>query len=156
MEHHPAYHHYLDYQLIPSSDYRGRIRYYDRYKEYFTLLDRDQKLEVDLDYSKALFEVGNYYRYTQVVDPLIEEVIIHNIYKHGEENIFESLLFRKAAALHNIGKYDAAIKILKSLIKIDQKHPLAKRLLALSIRKRGKYWYELMKGIAIVFMFSAI
>lgn len=156
MENQTSYNHYLDYQLIPSTDYRGKIRHFDRYQHSFDHLGDDQKLDIHLDFIKALFEVGNYHRFVQSADPLIEQVIVDNVYEHRGEKVFEELLFKKAAALFNLRKYDAAIKILKSLIKIDPKHLLSKRLLALCIRKRGKDWYDLSKATAIVLLFSTV
>jgi len=79
-----------------------------------------------------------------------------NIYEHQGEKVFEELLFRKSAALYNLRKYDESIKVLKSLNKIDPNHKLGKRLLPHCIRKKGKSWYDLSKGIAIVLMFSAV
>lgn len=155
MERQSSYNHYLDYQLIPSTDYRGKIRYFDMYHTAFDHLDESQRLDVYLDFNKSLFEVGNYHRFVQSVDPLIEQVIIDNIYEYRGEKIFEGLLFKKAAALYNLRKYDEAIKILKSLTKIDTKHQLTKSLLSLCIRKRGKYWYDLSKAVAIVLLLSA-
>lgn len=156
MENYSSYNLYLDYQLISSTDYREKIRYFDRNQEFFKNLDEDQRLNIHLDFSKALFEVGNYHRFIQCVDPLIEEVIMNNVYEHNGDKIFEELLFKKSAALFNLRKYDGAIKILQSLVKIDKEHVLAKRLFALCIRKRGKSWYDLTKAIAIVLLFSAV
>ncbi len=156
MERQSSYNHYLDYQLIPSTDYGGKIRYFDRFHSAFDSLDEIQRLDVHLDYNKALFEVGNYHRFVQSVDPLIEQVIIDNIYEHRGEKVFEGLLFKKAAALYNLRQYDGAIKILKSLVNIDKENQLSRGLLSLCIRKRGKTWYDLSKAIAIVLMFSAV
>jgi len=156
VERQSSYNHYLDYQLIASTDYRGKIRYFDRFYSSFDSLDENDRLDVHLDFNKALFEVGNYHRFVQSVDPLIEQVIIDNIYDHRGDKIFEGLLFKKAAALYNLRQYDRAIKILKSLTNIDKDHQLAKRLLSLCIRKRGKTWYDLSKAISIVLMFSAV
>jgi len=152
----PSHNHYLDYQLIPSNDYRGKIRYFDKHQEAFDLLDHDQRIDIHLNFAKALFEVGNYHRFVKVADPLIEQVIIENIYSHQGEKVFEELLFRKSAALYNLRKYDDSIKVLKSLTKIDPEHNLAKRLLPHCIRKKGKSWYDLSKAVAIVLMFSAV
>jgi len=115
-----------------------------------------KKFDIHLDFAKALFEVGNYHRFVKLVDPLIEQVIVDNVYEHNEEKIFEALLFKKAAALFNLRQYEAAIKILKSLTKIDKEHLLSKRLLALCIRKQGKSWYDLCKAIAIVLLAFAV
>lgn len=156
MENQTSYNLYLDYQLIPSSDYRGKIRYFDRNQEFIEFLDEDQRLDIHLDFNKALFEVGNYHRFVQSVDPLIEQVIVDNVYVHNGEKIFEELLFKKSAALFNLRKYNEAIKILESLVKIDKEHVLAKRLFALCIRKRGKSWYDLSKAVAIMLLFSAV
>lgn len=156
MNYPPAYHYLLDYQLIPSNDYRARIRYFDTHRSHFDDLQIGDRLTIHLDYSKAIFEVANYYRYLELVDDLIEQVIMHNVYEHQGEKIYEALLFRKAAALHNIGKYDQSISLIQSILHIDDRYPMARRLLALCIRKRGKHWYKLMKAIAIVFLFSAV
>jgi len=53
----PSHNHYLDYQLIPSNDYRGKIRYFDKHQEAFDLLDHDQRIDIHLNFAKALFEI---------------------------------------------------------------------------------------------------
>lgn len=151
-----AYHYYLDFHLIAPDDYRGLIKFYEQHYHHLTGLEAQQKLEIDIDYINAVFETGNYYLFLDKVDSLIEDVIFYNIYTYNDDKIFEKLLFRKAASLHNIHKYEKSLNILNSLIKIDPESSLNKKLMAKCIRKKKCIWYETMKGIAIVLLLSTV
>lgn len=147
---------YMDYQRIGDSDYRAKIVFFDQFRKDLDLLDEEDRLELYLDFVAALFEVGNYHRYLHYVDRLIEQVISENIYYFRDEKIYESLLFRKAASLYNIHKYQESIPILKAVVKMDPKYPAAMPLLVLCLRQIPRPWYEWSKAIAIVLLFSGI
>ncbi|HMQ06085.1 MAG TPA: hypothetical protein PKC30_02235 [Saprospiraceae bacterium] len=147
---------YLHFYKIDKSSYQDKVRFFEKHKEQLTQLSFHEGLEMKADYAFALFELGKYYPYLKLCDELIETVIMENILRLNGKNIFEELLFRKAASLYNLRQFDDAIKIAREIIAINPANTLAANLLRQSLRLKGYKWYEVSKGIAVVFLLSGI
>ena len=148
-----AYYHY--YQIDKSS-FHDKVRYYEGNLEKMEILPFHEKIEVEADYLFALFEIGKYKKFLSLADLMIETVIMENIYQLDGRNIYEELLFNKAACYYNLGLFDKAIYICKELIKINPHHLLSRKLFVRSLKEKGMEWYEINKAIAVVFILSGI
>jgi tetratricopeptide (TPR) repeat protein len=122
------------YFAYHSFDIHGKLKFYVEKIQNNTSLDYFEKLELSIDYTIALFEIGKYEKYLYLVDDLIEKVIEDNIRKINGVDVFETLLFKKAASHFNLKEYDLSINILRQLVKINGNEPLYKRLLSKAIR----------------------
>lgn len=70
-------------------------------------------------YTHALFEISEYRKHILLADIVIETSIIENInYVNGQE-VFQSMLFKKAASHYNLYEYKKAIHVLRELLKIE-------------------------------------
>jgi tetratricopeptide (TPR) repeat protein len=147
---------YYQYSAIEKNSYRERVRYYESHLKEINVLPFEEFVEVKSDYVFALFELGKYHKFLQHVDEMIETVIIENIFTIDGRNVYEDLLFNKAACKYNLKLYDDAIYICKELIKINPAHKLAQKLYRKSLKEKGISWYEINKAVAIVFLLSAI
>jgi len=110
---------YRDFKEIESNDHRQVIRYYEQFEDQIHHLDFEEYYEIVLAYVDALFEIGAYQRHLLMVDVVIEHTILNNIQFRKGEDLYRSLLFKKAASLHNTLEYEKADYILRELIKID-------------------------------------
>jgi tetratricopeptide (TPR) repeat protein len=147
---------YLDFYQIDKSSYYEKVRYFEQNKNFLSLLAFDQKIEMECDYLFALFEIGKYHRFLGRVDRMIELVVIENIFELDNRNIFEDLLFTKAACLFNTNQYNKALNVTAALIKINHDYPLITKIHRQCLRKSGATWYEINKAIAVVFILSGI
>lgn len=126
---------YEGYFRLGDTAYREKVRFFEEHPEDINYLDFDDRIELEMDYLLSLFEIGRYERYLRFVDRVIEEVILENIYTYRDENIFEELLFRKAASLYQLRRYDDSKILLKQLISIDKNNSLYVGLYAMCNRK---------------------
>jgi tetratricopeptide (TPR) repeat protein len=126
---------YLNYFQLGETAYRDKVRFYEENPEAISLLYFDEKLDIDIDYMLCLFEVGRYERFISKVDKMLETIIIENIFEYKNENIFNELLFRKAACQFHLCQYNKSKDILKQLIHIDKNNPLYIGLYAICNRK---------------------
>lgn len=110
---------FLEFKEIETNDYRKLIRFFEDREKTIYRLDFEERFELLLAYVNALFEIGTYQKYLLVVDFVIETSVVHNIKDFKGENIFQKLLFRKAAALFNLEKKEKADYILRELIRIN-------------------------------------
>lgn len=139
-----------------NSAFRDKVRYYENNKEQVGFLTYEERVDIDLDYLICLFEIGKYHKFLSKVDPLIEIVIIDNIFVYNGSNIYNDLLFKKAACLFNTGQYIKSEKILKSIVKLDKENETARMLFGKCKRKQGRDWYEGAKAMAVVMLISAV
>jgi len=117
---------YQEYLELKSSDFQEKIRYYERNKNEIKQLPFSLSTEIQCECLMAYFEVGAYYKYLEQVDEFIQLVMEENIFKVKGKNIFEELLFRKAAATFNVMKYKKAEYLFSELLKINPQNELYK------------------------------
>ena len=147
---------YFEYHRMGDNAFRDKVRYYESNKALIHYLSYDERVDVDLDYLICLFEIGKYHKFLSKVDSLIELVIMDNIFNYNGLNIYNDLLFKKAACLYNTGQYIKSENVLKALVKLDNENMTARALFGKCKRKQGRDWYEGTKAIAVVMLISAV
>lgn len=147
---------YIDYFNIESNRYSEKISFYEEHKASFDLLLDEVKVEVELDYLLAVFEVGRYDRFLSKVDAFIEWTIIENVETFQEKDIFSLLLFKKAASLYNTSRISEATYVLKELIKIDPKQELYRKLFRRCHRIQFNSRFTMIKGLIVFLLISFI
>lgn len=140
---------YLDYFRLAEDAWRERVRYYEENKEAIDALYFDEKIELDIDYLICLFEVGRYERFLRFVDPVIETVISENIFTYKGENIFNDLLFKKAACHYQLHQYPKSKDILRQLISMDTSNGMYIGLYSICNRKINNDLYLSIKATAM-------
>ena len=147
---------FLRFKEIDASDHRQIINFYENNEDVLLHLDLQSYLEVKLAYAAALFEIGDHQHFIPLCDELIEEVIYHNITDIEGEDVFETLIFKKAAARYHQLEYDAAEQILWQLIRINPHHVLAAYLLKrCKIRNQPEYLRQAKSISIFLFLLSA-
>lgn len=110
---------YRDFKEIEASSFRKIIHFFEQKEEAIRQLEFDEYFEMLQSYVDALFEIGAYAKHLLMVDVVIEHSITYNIQFRKGEDIFQRMLFKKAASCYNLREYDRADYILRELIKID-------------------------------------
>lgn len=124
---------YFRYYNLGNHAYYDKVKFYETYiKENENLL-YEEKLDLTLDYVLSIFSIGKYHKFLSLVDPIIETTIRDNIHSFNDQDLFQILLFKKAAALYNLKKYEESIIILKQLVKINGKEGDYRKLMWLAL-----------------------
>ena len=147
---------YFEYHRMGTKAFRDKVRFYEDNRSQVTQLKYEDRVDVDLDYILCLFEIGKYHKFLSKADSLIEVVIMDNIFDYNGINIYNDLLFKKAACLFNTGQYIKSEKVLKAIVKLEPENKLARTLYGKCKRKQGRDWYEGTKAVAMVMLISAI
>ncbi len=142
---------YSMFKEIGETAYRDIIAFYENHEVSFLQLDHFELLEVQISYATALFEVGRYHEFLALNDELLESVIFHNIKAFKGEDIFEKLIFKKAAAHYQLSELDACERVLWELIRMNPNNTVASYLLKrCRIRKQPRFLL-ISKTISIAF-----
>lgn len=144
------------YKDIEARDYRAIVSFYESHKKEIKSLDFHEFFELRIAYVSALFEVAAYQKYLAEVDDAIEVSIMNNIKIHKGYNVFQRLLFRKAASHYHLGEYKKAKHILRELVKICPSEDLYSRFLKKCMWKTTPTYVRNTRAISIfMFMLSA-
>jgi len=146
----------MDYSKIDKSNYKAKVQFYEeRRGKISELLTRD-KLELDIDYTFALFELGKYIKCLATLEILIEQVVRENIFKIDGEDVFQSLLFKKSACHYNLGEPKKSMHVLQELIKMNPKDETYQIFFKRCNRNELKQAYRWMSGLVVgLFLLAA-
>jgi len=148
---------YYEYQEIDHKAYQQRIRYYERNKKAISTLSYEMRLEMTIQYVVSLFEVGDYYAYLKYVDQLLAKVINENVFSIDGDDIYQELLYRKAASYHNIVDYNKADHIFSQLCRIDKQSILYKKTFLKNSMDSLRYRDQKIRAVIIsMFLLSGL
>ncbi len=146
----------MDYSKIEKSDYKAKVQFYEERRSKINELLSKDKVELDVDYTFALFELGKYYKCLSILDGLIETVIRENILLLDGVDIFHALLFKKAASHYNLGEIKESTKVLEELIKMDSQNETYQTFFKRCYRNEYKQDYKWMGGLVVgLFLLAA-
>lgn len=147
----------MDYSKIEETNYKARVQFYeDKQKTIKELLLKD-KVEFDVDYAYALFELGKYRKCIKILNQLIVTVISDNIFTIKERDVYQDLLFKKAACHYNLSDANQSNHILEELIRINPSSPSYQGFYKKCYRNDHKLKYRWMGGFVVaLFLVSAL
>lgn len=148
---------YRTFRTIHAGEYRRIVRFYERHERDIEQLDFEEYFELFVTYSQALFEIGEYQKYLEIADTVIQTAIIQNITTIKGVDIYEDALFKKAASYFNLGKPIEAQYILEELILINPYEETASAFLSRILRAKKPQYMHYAQGTTILFfILSAI
>jgi len=140
---------YISYFGIDQSNYTDRIAWYESHFNEIQQIDDKARIEIDIDYTLSLFQVGRYNQYIAQSKPLIEDVIVNNIFEFNQQDIFQLLLFNKAASHYNINQLEESNHILLELCRMNPSNKIFRTFAAKVIRMQSYRQFDTLKGIAL-------
>jgi tetratricopeptide (TPR) repeat protein len=138
------------YLKFYSLSNHSKVRYYEDYVKENPYLTIEEKIELEVEYVYALFEIGKYEKVLENIDCVIEKVIFENIENHNGQDAYLGLLFKKAASYYNLEKYDQCISLAKQLIKIKPNIPLYNHLYYLANKKKKYLELSIINNLGIL------
>ncbi len=147
----------IQYRELDPSAHRDIIRFYEVNKRSLPHLDVDDYIEIELGYTNALFEIGRYEAFLTSARFLLESLIYYNVKYVNGEDVYEKLLFRKAAAHYHLLELTLAENVLWELLKINPENQTASYLLKRCILRSEPSYLRNTKAVSIfLFLLSAI
>jgi tetratricopeptide (TPR) repeat protein len=131
------------------------IRFYQEHEKVIFQLEDEQYFELLVCYLRALFEIGSYETFLEKVDEAIEFSMRFNFCEFEDKDVFQYLLFRKAASHYHRLEYSRAISVLEELVKIDPDEPLYRRFLRKCLRKKQPEIIQRSRAFSVFLFLSA-
>jgi len=120
---------YQHFKEIGEKEYQSIVRFFEEHEKDIQHLSFEEYFELLMTYTDALFEIGAYPNYVETCDFAIESTIHFNVKMFKGVDVYQKLLFRKAASLFQLMRFEEAKHILRELIRINPDHELAPRFL---------------------------
>lgn len=146
---------YTQFHEIEETAFRDIIQFYERNEESIDNLDVVAYMELRSIYAMALFETGRYRDFIALSQDYLETLIFHNIQYLNEEDMYQKILFKKAAAHYQLLEYSKSEKILWDLVRINPENSVASFLLKRSIIRNQPDYIAQLKGVSILLFLVA-
>lgn len=148
---------YRDFRAIEPNDYRAIISFYEEQEQAIGQLDFEEYFDLLVGYVDALFETGAYRKHLVMVDAVIEASIRGNVTDYQGQDIYRTMLFRKAASLYQTQDYIGADYILRELLRIDADDQNAARFLHKCLyRRQQAQLRDTRAGAVLLFLVAAL
>ena len=145
------------YRELDPSAHREIIRFYEVNRNALPHLDIHDSIEIEFGYINALFDAGRFEPFLVCVQNLLEALIFYNIKYVSGEDAYEKLLFRKAAAHHQLLELNTAMQVLWELLKINPDNQAAAYLLKRCLVRSESVSLQNAKAFSIfLFLLSAL
>lgn len=148
---------YRQLRDVDPRDFQRMIRMYEDKEAEIGRLDPLEHFELTVYYVDALFQTGAYRQHQMMVDLPIEACMRYNIERAEgiEGDVFEHLLFSKAASAFRMRLYDEAAHVLRELIRINPDKELYVRFLRAAEFQRQRSVLQNGRGVFIACMLVA-
>lgn len=129
---------YRQLRDLDPHDYHRVIRYYEEAEADIGRLDVLENFELTAYYVDALYATGEYRQHQLMVDLVIQNSIVHNLNEVAgvSRDIYQYMLFRKAAAAYRLRDFPVATHVGRELIRIDPTRQLYRKFLRVTLFKQ--------------------
>lgn len=146
---------YREFCELDKSDFQEKIRFVELNRLLLKQLSSEQWAKVEIEYCLCLFKVKAYFQFLNHVDRVIEMVVTENIYHYEEEDIYKSLLYKKAiASMHVIDHYKAEY-ILQELKRMGEDKEVIRSTFVKNAIEKLRYEGQLSRSITLLLFFLA-
>ncbi len=108
---------------IDSGSCRELVHFYEDHRSKIANLDARHRFEIHACYIEALFEMGKFKEVLFNVDDSIETAIEMGFSRLYNVDIYFNLLMKKAVALHETGRVEDSLNIIKQLLSMYPDEP---------------------------------
>ena len=148
---------YREIRSIDPKDFQKIIREYEYKEREIGQLDPEEHFELTVLYVDALFATGAYRRHLLMVDLVIFASIDRNIQYLNGEDVYERMLFRKAASAFRTFDFASCAHICRELMRMYPENPLHGRLLQRALFNQQRSTLQFGRGAAIFcFLLTAL
>ena len=146
---------YIDFYELHHDSFESIMFFYERNRRTIRQLPLEEQLELLSEYLNACFQTAQYRKYLLHVDELIENLVMHNVeHIHGRDEYTNSL-FKKAASLFNLERYEESEFIVKQLCRMEPGNKNARILYRRNLYQNLNTGYKYIRHMSAVGLLMA-
>jgi hypothetical protein len=145
----------LGFKQIPEKNFSRQIYFIEKHRDIVENMDSFFRIDLLDKYNRALFEIGHFRKCLQNIEGLIYDVINEN-FESKEEDLFCTLLQRKASALYHVGEFEKATYISSELMKIKPDLADTNKLITHSTYRLIKEKSKSLRAVAVMMLIFGI
>jgi tetratricopeptide (TPR) repeat protein len=148
---------YRNFKAIEPMEFREIVRFYEANEKAIEKLDFEQSFELFSTYTNAIFSTGAYNKHLRLADMVIETSILQNVQYIDSNDIYYNTLFKKAASLYNLCRYDEAKHTLAEVVKLNPWDDVAIQFFKKVERTmRPKYLKDVRAASILLFIITSL
>jgi hypothetical protein len=140
---------YLEFLDIHEKAHRHKVKFVQERSQDISLLRDKDRQYIELDFMLSLFEIGDYERYIEHADSMIEMVIDKNIFLFKDYNIFTELLQKKALSLFHTYKDEESLALAKQLKTLNKESDIPDYIIKQILKRKKRKWFISVNGFVI-------
>lgn len=146
---------YNQYLYLDDKAYYDKVRFYEQNESDVFNMRLEDSLWIQSGYLSALFQIGEYRKFNDKAQRLLQRLIYHNISYFQEEDLYEETLHKMACAKYQLKDYDESMRISKELLKINPERKDTKRVLFCAIRSDHQKSLKFIRAAIIASLLGA-
>lgn len=153
----PTYdnHLYRSFKAIESDSYRSILRFIENHSAELGQLPLRQYFDLQYAYIAALCETGAYDRVVEASTELLELSIQHNITSLDGEDVYRTLLYRRANGLFHLMRFGESLIVCDQLLRLYPDYSLARHLMERTLYQRPNRCISRLRATSVVLFLIA-
>lgn len=148
-------HLYRSFKAIEADSYRSILRFVENHTEELHLLSVREYFDLQYAYVAALFETGAYDRVVHQTTALLELSIEHSITIVDGEDVYRTLLFRRAHGLFYLMQYEACITVCDQVLRLYPHDRAVAHLYERALYQRSNLWVSRVRALSVLLFLAA-
>jgi hypothetical protein len=141
---------------LRSDTHRAVIHFFQKHEESIRALPEEAYFDILLMYMDSLFASGEYEVFDRYVDEALLLALDRRIYTLKDEDVYQQLLFRKAAAVYHIGDGTQCRHLLTELLRLNPAHKLGRRFLQRCMVQTQVVFRQRLYALVIVLIMASV
>ena len=139
---------------LDEKAFYDKIRFYEQNEMDISNMQMSDYLWIHAYYLDAIFQIGDYRKYTDKAQILLQQIIYNNITIFQGENLYEEILQKRSCSFYHLKQYDQSIHIAQELLKLNPARKDTKKILYFSLRSKHVRFLKFIKAALVTSMLA--
>lgn len=146
---------YRSFKAIEADSYRSIMRFVENHTDELHLLTTYEYFSLQYAYAAALHETGAYDRVVAQTETLLELSIVHDIQTIDGEDVYRTLLIRRAHGMFYLGQHDACLNVCDQALRLYPGDKFVAHLYERALYQRPNRWISRTRALSVLLFLTA-
>ena len=146
---------YNQFLYMDEKAFYDKVRFFEQNESDVFNMNLNDSIWIQSVYLDAVFQIGDYRKYVDKSQKLLQRIVYYNISQFQGEDLYEEVLQKRASSFYHLRKYDDCARIAQELLKINPSRKDTKTVLLYTIRSSFEKINKIIKALFITALFGA-